>query len=249
MVIKTKALIIREQSVGESDRLVTLLSGDLGIIKAFVKRAKVLKNSLNAATSLFAYCNFTIYKNKTSYNISSAEIIEIFFDLRRDIETLSLAQYIAQMSTELVAAEQKNDEMLSLVLNSLYLLCKGNRKTMQIKAAFEIKALSLAGYMPSLVACENCGAYESDNMYFDISEGTLYCQNCAKPQFMRLTLPVVKALRLICFGEKNKMFSFSLSDSDLRLLANVAEKYTLSTIDHKMGTLDFYKGISNGQKF
>ena len=34
---KTKGLVIKEQTVGESDRLVTLLTADYGLVNAFVR--------------------------------------------------------------------------------------------------------------------------------------------------------------------------------------------------------------------
>ena len=39
----TKGLVIKEQTIGESDRLVTLLTADFGLVKSFVRRAKQLK--------------------------------------------------------------------------------------------------------------------------------------------------------------------------------------------------------------
>ena len=44
MQTKTKGLIIREQTVGESDKLVTVITEDFGLIKAFVRRAKTIKS-------------------------------------------------------------------------------------------------------------------------------------------------------------------------------------------------------------
>ena len=46
MKFKTDGLIIKEQSIGEQDRLVTVLTASNGIIKAFVKGAKKIKNVL-----------------------------------------------------------------------------------------------------------------------------------------------------------------------------------------------------------
>ena len=43
----TKGLVIREQTIGESDRLVTLLTADFGLVKAFVRRAKQIKSRMN----------------------------------------------------------------------------------------------------------------------------------------------------------------------------------------------------------
>ena len=47
MKTTTKGIVIREQTVGESDRLVTLLTADFGIVKAFVRRANNIKNKNN----------------------------------------------------------------------------------------------------------------------------------------------------------------------------------------------------------
>ena len=52
MQVKTQGLIIREQTVGESDRLVTVLTRDAGVVRAFARRAKNLKDSKSAATQL-----------------------------------------------------------------------------------------------------------------------------------------------------------------------------------------------------
>lgn len=34
--------------------------------------------------------------------------------------------------------------------------------------------------MPSVLACDNCGTYETEIMYFDTLEGRIYCENCPK---------------------------------------------------------------------
>ena len=46
----TKGLVIREQTTGENDRLVTLLTADHGLVRAFVRGGKQLKNRRAAAT-------------------------------------------------------------------------------------------------------------------------------------------------------------------------------------------------------
>ena len=95
MQISTKGLVIKEQTIGESDRLVTLLTADYGLIKAFVHRAKQSKSRLGSATTLFAYSDFTLYRTKDAFSVSDAVPVEVFFNLRRDIERLTLAQYFA----------------------------------------------------------------------------------------------------------------------------------------------------------
>ena len=239
----TKGLVIKEQTIGESDRLVTLLTADFGLVKAFVRRAKQLKSRLNSATTLFAYFDFSLYRSKDAFVVDDAVPIEVFFNLRQDIDRLTLAQYFAQLAYELSAEEQPQDELLRLTLNSLHLLCKGEKSITQIKAVFEFRALCLGGYMPSVLACDHCGTYETPLMYFDTMEGRIYCENCPKAGAVPVPKNVVTAIRFICLTEPTKIFSFSLSEENISLLGSIAEKYTLTRIQRRLSALEFYKGL------
>lgn len=244
MRISTKGLVIREQTTGESDRLVTLLTADYGLVRAFVRRAKQMKSRMNSATSLFAYGDFSLYRSKDAFVVDDAVATEVFFGLRKDIERLSLAQYFAQLAFELGAEEQPCEEILRLTLNSLHLLCKGEKSLMQIKAVFELRAMCLGGYMPGILACDNCGTYETPLMYFDTLEGKIYCENCPKAGAIPLPKTVITAVRFICLTEPSRIFSFSLSDENMKLLSDVAEKYMLSRVQRKLSALEFYKGLT-----
>lgn len=244
MQTTTKGLIIREQTIGESDRLVTLLTADLGIVRAFVRRAKTYKNKNMSATSLFVYGDFTLYKGKDAYVIDSASPIEVFFDLRNDIERLALAQYFAQLTYYLGTEEQPAPEMLRLILNALYLLCKGEKDLKLIKAAVEMRMVCLGGYMPNVLACYRCGEYESDVMYFDVEEGCIYCENCNRNNALTAPLGVITAIRYICLTDDvAKVFSFKLPPENLNILENITEKYLLRCVDGRLTTLEFYKGL------
>ena len=98
MQLKTQGLIIKEQTVGESDRLVTILTRDEGVVRAFARRAKNLKDSKNAGTGLLCYSRLKLSRGRDTYNVNEAFPIEVFFDLRRDITALALAQYFCELA-------------------------------------------------------------------------------------------------------------------------------------------------------
>lgn len=244
MQTTTKGLIIREQTIGESDRLVTLLTAEFGLVRAFVRRAKNIKNKNLSSTSLFVYGDFTLYRGKDAFVIESASPIEVFFQLRSDIEKLALAQYFAQLTYYFGSEEQPAQEMLRLILNALHLLCYGNKNLKLVKSAVELRMTCLGGYMPNILACYRCGEYESDIMYFDIEEGCIYCKDCYRNNALRVSVGVVSAIRYICLTQDvSKVFSFKLSDENTRALSDIAEKYLLSRVDGKLSTLEFYKGL------
>lgn len=243
MKTTTKGLVIREQTIGESDRLVTLLTADWGLVRAFVRGAKQTKSRLASSTSLFAYSEFSLYRGRDAFVVDNATPIEVFFDLRKDIVKLALAQYFAQLSFELAAEEQPAAEMLSVILNSLHLLCNSDKDLRIIKSTVELRLLSLGGYMPNILACANCSTYETDLMYFDTMDGCIYCENCGKAGAIPCSKNVITAIRFICLTEPKKIFSFTLSEENMEILSTIVEKYSISHLQKRFPTLEFYKGL------
>ncbi|MEG0978979.1 MAG: DNA repair protein RecO [Oscillospiraceae bacterium] len=244
MHIKTDGLVIREQNTGESDRLVTILTREHGVLRAFVRGAKNIKSRNLSSTQLLCYSHFTLYRTKDSYIVDNAEAIEVFFDLRKDIENLSLALYLAEVSSELSPQEDNAEEFLRLLLNSLHLLCKSKRNPLLIKSTLELRALSASGYMPDLLACSTCGEFESDIMYFNISSGTLTCSKCGtKESGEKLSNGVISAMRYIIYSDFAKIFDFNLSDDCTKQLSFVSERYLMQQTQRNFKTLDFYYSV------
>lgn len=246
MIIKTDGIVIREQTTGERDRLVTLLTRKIGVIRAFVNGGRSPKSKNVASTGLLCYSDFVVEKKKNGvYIVTDAVPKEIFFSLRGDLVSLSLAQYFAELAAELAPREEESDEFLRVLLNAVYFVAEKKRKPELVKASTELRLLSLAGYMPSIVACCSCGKYESETMRFSVLSGRLYCDECLPAEkTARMPLSVVSAMRHICLADTQKLFSFSLSESSLELLSQTVEKYLKNVTMRNYKTLDFYKTMT-----
>ncbi len=243
MLIKMNALVIKEQTVGESDKLLTLLTAEEGIIKAFVRRAKNLKNSNSSATSLLSYSRLSIYKGRDKYIIDDATPIEIFFGLRTDISSLSLAQYFCELAVILVQDHSDSTEYLRLILNSISFLCKGEKDPLMIKAITELRLLSSCGFMPNVVACSDCACYENEEWHF--IRGQIYCKDCVSKNY-GFNQSVLTAIRYIVYSDFKKIYSFNLNGRDNILkLCKISEEYCLETIGRVPMTLDFFKTVSD----
>ena len=215
MRFKTDGLILQEQTIKENDKLVTVLTRSDGIIRCFVRNAKLLKGRLCTATQTLSYSRLSVYHGRDRYIIDEAEPVELFFDLRLDLEKLSIGQYFCELAMYLIPEGSASDEYLSLILNSLYLLAKGTKPVLQIKAVFEMRFMSIAGFMPDLVCCDKCKCYESDTMHFLYYEGKLLCNNCFRGENYSIALSkgAVAAMRTAVFAAPKKIFSFALSVS------------------------------------
>ena len=105
----TEGLILREQNIGERDKLVTVLTVDKGIIKGFAKGAKNIKSQNCAGTQLFTYSRLCLIESKgrDTYVISEAKSKEQFFGLRKDIANMCLAQYFSELLTNILVDGEK----------------------------------------------------------------------------------------------------------------------------------------------
>lgn len=244
MRTNTDGLILKEQNIGEKDKLVTVLTRHNGLVRAFVRGAKSVNNRKNSSTGMFCFSKLCLYKTKESYIIDEAEPIELFFELRNDLEKLSLAQYFSELIITLVQEDEPAEDYLRLILNSLYFLAKGKMPIEQVKAITELRLMCIAGYMPNLVACDRCGEYETDTMYFDVEDGLLYCENCmSNSMLFPLDIGLIKALRHIAFSDFEKIYSFKMEEQALPDLSYITEKYLLSKLQRNFKTLEFYKSI------
>lgn len=246
MKVSTDGLIIREQIIKEQDKLVTVLTRSNGILRAFVHGAKNLKSSKSAATGLLTYSRLSVYSSRDKYIIDDASAEQMFMPLRNNVEKLALAQYFCELLMELAPENSPSDDFLRLVLNSLYLLCKGDRSDIIIKSAFELRLLTLAGYMPDLICCNNCKCYENEDMYFLPQSGILLCKDCinsSPEKSIKTGIGVTAAMRHCVYAEFQKLFAFTLSENGLEILEHACEEYIFHRLGKNFKTLAFYKQI------
>ena len=244
MRISTDGLILTEQTIKENDKLVTVLTRSEGVIRCFVRGAKLLKGHNSVASGLFSYSKFQLYSGNSGYTIDHADQISAFFGISSDLEKLALAQYFAQAAIHVIPEGIKADEYLSLMLNSLYVISEGLKPLLQVKAVFEMRMMTLAGFMPFLLCCDGCKCYESDRMYLLYENKRLLCENCyTGGEADMLTKGALSALRHSVFSEPKKIFAFSASDEAIRCFAHCAEHYFLSNTDCRFKALEYFKSI------
>ena len=245
MPIATMGLILRQIKVGEADRILTILTPDLGVISASAKGSMRLKNKLFSATGLFCYSEFSLTSGRSHYFIDTAQIKNVFHGISATVEGMGLASYMAEIAAELSPAPPESEAQLRLLLNCLYALSKLDLPESQVKAVFELRAACLSGYTPDLTGCHVCGSQTPER--FDLSAGMLECRNCRSPESNGIRMPVppsvLEAMRYICYCDSKKLFSFQAGEDTLQQLSEVTEAYLATQLERGFSTLDFYKSL------
>ena len=238
---ETDGVVLKTGVTGEADLIVYVLTRQRGIIRAFAKGARITKSRLHAGAAAFVYGAFSFTEKNGVFHVNDIVPQEVFFALRLDLQKLSLAQYFCEILLRTVSDTESDPMLLRLFLNSLHLLCGDKKPALMLKAVFELRIAVLSGYAPALVACGQCGEYETPLMFFDVTEGALYCENCAQaPRSELIPVAVISAMRHIVFSDFSDLFRFQLEDALLTVLNRMTERYLMQCFQHRFRLLEFF---------
>lgn len=245
MILTTDGLVLREVLYRDSDKILTILTRERGKLSASCHGARSRQGSMRAGTQLLAYSDFTLYENRGRYSVNSAEPVEMFTELRKDILLLSLGSYFAEVLEYVAEGEVQATDLLSTGLNCLYGLSVRKKPQFLIKAVFELRVMMISGYAIDVMECPVCGTDDPENPVFDIRTGRVACSTCVGREHGHLPLcsQSLSAIRYILSAEPKRILSFSLDEKPLANLANVAERYLLSRLERDFSTLKFYKSL------
>lgn len=244
MYLTIQAIVLRVTDYNDRDALLTVLSRNHGKLTIKARGLRRKNSPLIAPCQLLSYGEFTLFEYKGQYTVNEAHSIELFQGLRRDLGKLSLGTYFAQAAEVLSQEDMPNPELLSLLLNCLYALHKLEKPENMVKAVFELRAASIAGYTPDLFGCHSCGDHAA--VYFDISGGTMLCEKCRSATDgirMPVAPAVLQAMRYIIYCAGKKLFSFEVSAESLQQLSSITEAYLTTQMERGFSTLDFYKSL------
>lgn len=224
-IIKTKGLIISESKMGDFDKMVTILTPS-GKIGCAAKGARRPKSLLMAGTQFFCFGEYLIFKGNNSYNINSCDTIEIFYNLRTDLDKLNYAVQFCKIVDSVTDENQNTYKILQLLLNTLYVISETDKDLELVASVFRIRLLCLLGFMPKVKNCVNC-YNEDDIAFFSIADNGFKCKNCGKVDKSSISISAtsVDAIRYIIASPAKKIFSFDLPEESIKEISLISKIY------------------------
>ena len=116
MYLTTRGLVLRTTEYKETDRILTVLSADHGLLTMKARGVRSNRSKLKGACQLLTYAEFTVGEAHGFSSITEATAIEMFPELRTDIVLLSLASYFAQLAEVLSQEDAASPALLPLIL-------------------------------------------------------------------------------------------------------------------------------------
>lgn len=247
-LLKVKGVVIKEIPYKDNDKIITLMTDTLGKISCMAKGAKKTNSALLASCQLLVYSEFILYKGTSFYHINSAEIIDTFYSLRTDYDKLEKAYEVTKVLNSLIVEDDNTDSILSLYLNTLYVISKDELRYELIMSVFKLKMLTLLGYSPALATCSNCNQRMlADNMengyYYSFNTNSVLCGLCfnklskENPEkiknlwYIKISTAAFYAILYIIVSDIKKVFSFKVEAKVLNEIVKIADRLYLEQIN------------------
>ncbi len=241
--IKVKGIIIRQVSYGDYDKMLTILTKELGKISVSAKGVRSMKSKNRQVSEILCYGEFVLSAPKGEvYSLKSGECIESFFHLREDCLRLSLAVYMAEVAGRLAAGDM--EITIKILLNSLYMLAKSDSDIFLIKAIYDLKILKESGFEPSVDCCVSCGGKDLPFSFSAVNGGVL-CRRCAaKTGISPLREEYLSLLTYILKCPLSKtLFELKATPEEIKKVAALAESFVKMHVAEEIKTLDYFNKL------
>lgn len=249
---RTEAIILRRQSLGEADRLMTLYTPTRGKLRAIAKGIRKPSSRKAGHMELFMHSKLLVAKGRNLDIVTQAEAIHTFRALRDDLERVTFAHYTVELLDRFSQEGQENRPLFELMIQTLQRLCDDADLFLAVRV-FELRLLALEGYQPQLFRCLDCGdTIVPVTNYFDPEHGGVLCPRCgegliARPGMSRQVRPIsvnaLKVLRFLQTHDYQVCSKLRLKPETMRDIEAVMLHYLTYILERRLKSVDFIRQL------
>ena len=197
---KTEAVVLKQTPLGEADRILTLLTPELGKVRAVAKGVRRTKSRLAGHLELLSHASVSLTMGRNLDTVNEAQGLNSFRAVRDDLQRVSRGLYIAELTDAFSTEGEAGYSLFHLLLSTLSWLESSQNPDLVLRH-FETHLLVDSGYEPEIVNCVQCRETlaPGDHLFAPVSGGVL-CPGCCKHSseaLIPLSMNAMKVLRFL----------------------------------------------------
>lgn len=185
---EAEAIILRQYSLSDSDRIIVFFTREYGKIRAVAKGVKKPTSRIAGCVEPLNHIRLEFFsrEGRDLSQIRQTELIQSYLDKDPGLMRLYAFSYFAEIANEIIQENQPNPAQFRLLLASLE-AGKWNNVNRSLVRYYEIWSLKLSGLLPNYDYCSNCGKCVKDDGFYAWPEsGQVRCHGCAQGRGIRI---------------------------------------------------------------
>lgn len=231
--IKVKGIVISENNMNDYDKMITILTPN-GKIGCSAKGARRTKSLLLAGTQFLSFGDFLLFRSGDTYSVNSCEPIEVFYNLRNDLDKLMKAAEITKIINDVTTENQNSYNILKLYLNTLYTLSEKEKDIDLVVSIFKLRLLKILGFTPNVDECVGCSQKENLK-FFSFKDNGFKCDACGKIDkgAVEMSEGTVKSIIYSIKADVKKIFGITVPENVVRELEIISKIYLEEKLEKK----------------
>lgn len=178
---RDEAVVLRTHSLGEADRIITVLTRGRGKIRTVAKGVRRTGSRFGARLEPFMVVDLQCYEGRNLDTVTQAEMLAPHGDsICRDYSAYTAATAVAETCDRLTEEHEPSTQQFLLLAGALGALATGPHDHGLVLDAYLLRALAVAGWAPSFHDCARCGA-PGPHRSFNVAAGGVVCPVCRPP--------------------------------------------------------------------
>lgn len=222
-LVAVEGLVLRNLRHGETSRIATLFTRELGKVGVIAKGARVPASPFGASLELFSHGSFVLYyrPGRELQFLQSGSLEHEFRGLVRDHDRYRLASALVEFLDRVLTGEEPAGELFDFARRALEVLASASRPALpELFRGLQLRVVSILGYAPRLDRCAACGRdvppaasvslapggpAATERWLFLPAEGGVACADCL-PRFdpggtgVQLTARALRRVRAMALG-------------------------------------------------
>ena len=177
-----EAVVLRTHKLAEADRIITLLTREHGVVRAVAKGVRRTSSRFGSRLEPFTHVALQLYEGRNLDTVTQAVTRAPFGErITVDYDRYTASSVMLETAERLVAVEREPSvQQYQLLVGALRSMVSGEHRPGDVRDAFLLRSLAVAGYAPSFEACTRCGLVGEQPSFHPAAGGVL-CVNCRMP--------------------------------------------------------------------
>ncbi len=180
--VTVSAIVLRGVNYRDNDRMLTLLTPNLGRVEVLSRGCRRPKSPLMSASEVFCTGEYVLFSQHDRNILTSCTLNDSFYPLRLDYGLLACGAYLLTLCEAAAQPGEESGPLFRLLLKTLNRLTYGQEDRRGLIGGFLLHYAAVLGYKPRLNHCVHCGRKpgEDETVFFDCEAGGLACAVCPK---------------------------------------------------------------------
>lgn len=196
---ESEAIILQSYPLGESDRLVSFLSREMGRVRGVANGARRTKSRFGSTLERLSHIRIWFFERETRelVRINQCELIESFLIAHGDYSSSVALALFSEITEAVLPDREPSDPSFRLLLLAAQAVKISGKTTLPL-AYFTLWTVKLGGWLPSLRNCIRCGKeIGPDGAFVSGSQHGLSCAKCRISALHNFSAAAIAAARKI----------------------------------------------------